>query len=186
MARIYVASSWRNTLQPGVVAAPVVTVTRSHDFRNPAPGVKGFAWSERLIRRQQWTADGYRKSLYHPLAVDGYAHDMGAMQWRITFSSCRDGLRTFELGDGGRGKRTIVLHTRRRRTGIDGEDGDQRFPGVSLDEVRAFRLLRPCNRRASGLTRNEAGMRAMATALRDGSHFLASNVSASRTGSRGP
>ena len=46
MARIYVASSWRNTLQPGVVAALRGDGHEVYDFRNPAPGVKGFAWSE--------------------------------------------------------------------------------------------------------------------------------------------
>ena len=72
----------------------------------------------------------------HPLAVDGYAHDMGAMQWRThAFSSCRGTVCTLNLVMAGAGKRTIVL-TRRRRTGIDGEDGDQIC--VSLDEVRAF------------------------------------------------
>lgn len=139
MARIYVASSWRNTLQPGVVAALRGDGHEVYDFRNPAPGVKGFAWSEIDPEWQQWTADGYRKSLNHPLAVDGYAHDMGAMQWADTCVLVLPCGRSAHLELGwmaGAGKRTIVL-TR------DGEEPELMAKMatkicVSLDEVRAF------------------------------------------------
>lgn len=44
--KIYVASSWRNTLQPEVVRVLQYDGHEVYDFRNPAPGNKGFAWSE--------------------------------------------------------------------------------------------------------------------------------------------
>ena len=143
MARIYVASSWRNTLQPGVVAKLRDDGHEVYDFRDPAPGVSGFAWREIDGGWQRWTAEQYRKALNHPLAVDGYAHDMGAMQWADTCVLVLPCGRSAHLELGwmaGAGKRTIVL-TR------DGEEPELMAKMatkicVSLDEVRAF-LGRP-------------------------------------------
>jgi len=42
---IYVASSWRNTHQPSVVAALREAGHDVYDFRNPRPGDHGFHWS---------------------------------------------------------------------------------------------------------------------------------------------
>lgn len=45
--RIYVASSWRNVYQPAVVdALRALPGCEVYDFRNPAPGDSGFAWSD--------------------------------------------------------------------------------------------------------------------------------------------
>ena len=44
--RIYVASSWRNAQQPEIVEALRFEGYEVYDFRNPAPGNTGFAWSE--------------------------------------------------------------------------------------------------------------------------------------------
>ena len=46
MARIYVASSWRNALQPGVVTKLRRDGHEVYDFREPAPSVR-----EELVRR---------------------------------------------------------------------------------------------------------------------------------------
>jgi hypothetical protein len=43
--RIYVASSWRNTLQPSVVALLRQEGHSVYDFRHPAQGNDGFSWS---------------------------------------------------------------------------------------------------------------------------------------------
>lgn len=139
MARIYVASSWRNTTQPDVVRALRKDGHEVYDFRDPAPGVKGFAWAEIDPNWQQWTASDYRSALNHPLAVDGYAHDMGAMQWADTCVLVLPCGRSAHLELGwmaGAGKRTIVL-TR------DGEEPELMAKMATkicahIDEVRAF------------------------------------------------
>lgn len=46
---IYVASSWRNLLQPGIVVALRRCGHDVYDFRNPAPGNKGFAWAAHRV-----------------------------------------------------------------------------------------------------------------------------------------
>lgn len=139
MAKIYVASSWRNALQPDVVAKLRLDGHEVYDFRHPAPDQRGFAWSEIDGNWQTWTADHYRRALNHPLAVEGYAHDIGAMQWADTCVLVLPCGRSAHLELGwmaGAGKRTIVL-TR------DGEEPELMAKMatkicVSLDEVRAF------------------------------------------------
>lgn len=79
--KIYVASSWRNVLQPGIVHALRRSGHEVYDFRNPAPGNKGFAWSEIDPNWQQWTPVQYREALQHPIAERGYGHDIGALRW---------------------------------------------------------------------------------------------------------
>ena len=139
MAKIYVASSWRNALQPDVVTRLRAIGHEVYDFRDPAPGVRGFAWHEIDPKWQKWSADEYRNALNHPLAVAGYAHDMGAMQWADTCVLVLPCGRSAHLELGwmaGAGKRTIVL-TR------DGEEPELMAKMAtkictSLDEVVAF------------------------------------------------
>ena len=57
--RVYVASFWRNTLQPDVVSALRQDGHEVYDFKNPAPGEKGFSWSEISDSRLDWTADDF-------------------------------------------------------------------------------------------------------------------------------
>lgn len=78
--KIYVASSWRNLLQPGIVLALRRCGHDVYDFRNPAPGNKGFAWSDIDPKWQSWSPAEYRAALQHPIAQAGYAHDIGALK----------------------------------------------------------------------------------------------------------
>lgn len=55
--KIYVASSWRNKIQPLVVLALREAGHEVYDFRNPAPGNTGFQWSEIDPAWQSWTAE---------------------------------------------------------------------------------------------------------------------------------
>lgn len=78
---IYVASSWRNLLQPGIVHAlrrcghsPV------YDFKHPEPGNEGFSWKTIDPNWENWTPDEYRKALQHPLALKGYGLDIAALK----------------------------------------------------------------------------------------------------------
>lgn len=77
---IYVASSWRNELQPSVVEALRAAGHEVYDFRAPAPGVSGFSWSEIDPAWQDWTPAAYRDALQHPVAKRGYGYDIAALR----------------------------------------------------------------------------------------------------------
>jgi hypothetical protein len=78
--KIYVASSWRNCLQPGIVHALRRCGHDVYDFRAPAPGNDGFRWSEIDPDWQAWTPEQYRAALDHRIAVAGYGHDIAALR----------------------------------------------------------------------------------------------------------
>lgn len=75
---IYVASSWRNTYQPGVVAALREDGHLVYDFKD----ADGFRWSEVDGGWQAWITDipKYLRGLDHPAAKRGFGRDMAALQ----------------------------------------------------------------------------------------------------------
>lgn len=81
MASIYVASSWRNQFQPKIVQDLRERGHYVYDFRHPAPGEKGFAWSDIDPEWKSWTPTQFRKGLAHPVAVHGYLRDRSALEW---------------------------------------------------------------------------------------------------------
>lgn len=113
MARIYLASSWRNEHQPWMVGLLRDNGHQVYDFRNPFNGVKGFAWSELDPDWQNWTAAEYRRLLTtHPVAARGFVNDLRAMQWADTCLLVLPCGRSAHLEAGwfcGQGKRTIIL-----------------------------------------------------------------------------
>ena len=82
--KIYVASSWRNTYQPGVVEALLGDGHAVYDFRNPPHGRGGFHWGDIDPKWQTWTTAQYRAMLDSPLAIEGYTQDKSGMQWADT------------------------------------------------------------------------------------------------------
>ena len=78
--KIYVASSWRNILQQGIVLALRRCGHDVYDFKNPAPGNKGFAWSDIDPNWLAWSPKQYREALQHPIAVAGYGLDIDALR----------------------------------------------------------------------------------------------------------
>jgi hypothetical protein len=78
--KIYVASSWRNQCQPGVVEALRRAGHDVYDFRNPAPGNKGFHWSEIDANWRDWSPRDYRAALRGSIADQGFEHDMRALR----------------------------------------------------------------------------------------------------------
>ncbi len=113
MARIYVASSWKNQQQPDVVDKLRSCGHQVYDFRNPggiavdwnsgdkpgnpdveilqtspsrvAPGLQGFAWSQLDPHWETWSPEEYRKHLLaNPIASHGFTADFRAMQWADT------------------------------------------------------------------------------------------------------
>ena len=81
MAKIYVASSWRNPYQQNIVRALESEGHEVYDFLHPAPGNEGFHWSAIDPEWKDWTAAGLRKGLRHDIAKAGFGLDFGAMKW---------------------------------------------------------------------------------------------------------
>lgn len=137
MTKIYLASSWRNADQPGVLSCLRDAGHEVYDFRNPPDGIPdGFRWTEVDPNWQAWSAEEYRNGLTHPTAVRGFNSDFTGMKWAdvgVLLLPCGRSAH-LELGwMAGAGKRTIVL-TR------DGEEPELMALlasqiCVSLDEV---------------------------------------------------
>lgn len=79
--KLYVASSWRNERQSGVVMALREAGHDVYDFKNPFHGNKGFAWSDIDPEWMAWTPARYRELLEHPIAIAGFKSDWDAMVW---------------------------------------------------------------------------------------------------------
>lgn len=77
--RIYVASSWRNEYQQACVADLRDCGHEVYDFRNPAPGNKGFHWSEIDPDWRTWTPEQFAQALSHPIAQKGFGTDFMGM-----------------------------------------------------------------------------------------------------------
>ncbi|KKN24633.1 hypothetical protein LCGC14_0893170, partial [marine sediment metagenome] len=76
--KIYVASSWRNDHQPGVVHDLREAGHEVYDFRNPREGDNGFHWSDIDPGWETWSPARYRECLEHPIAKAGFQSDMDA------------------------------------------------------------------------------------------------------------
>jgi hypothetical protein len=72
--KIYVASSWRNDFQPGVVAALLADGHEVYDFKDS----DGFHWSEVDPEWLEWPQEipKYLSGLKHPAAERGFKRDM--------------------------------------------------------------------------------------------------------------
>jgi hypothetical protein len=133
--RIYVASSWRNPLQPGVVEALRAAGHEVYDFRNPKPGNTGFSWRQILPDPPPWSAEATRRVLEHPIAKEGFDLDFSAMRWADTFVMLQPCGRSAALELGwavGAGRQTFVLLA-------DGQEPELmlKCAGPSINEVRA-------------------------------------------------
>lgn len=77
--KIYVASSWRNSFQPGVVLHLRQIGFDVYDFKNPEANDHGFHWSEIDTDWKNWSNQRFINALEHPIAERGYKHDMDAL-----------------------------------------------------------------------------------------------------------
>lgn len=113
MARIYLASSWRNAKQPETAAILRGAGHEVYDFRNPFNGVPGFSWSEIDPQWQAWSAKKYRELLTtSPIAARGFLSDLRGMMWADTCVLLLPCGRSAHLEAGwfcGQGKRCIIL-----------------------------------------------------------------------------
>lgn len=76
---IYVASSWRNPVQPHMVNRLRDEGFAVYDFRNPVEGNSGFSWKEVDGNWREWTVPQYRAALEHPVAQSGFNHDVSGL-----------------------------------------------------------------------------------------------------------
>lgn len=117
--RIYVASSWRNALQPAIVESLRAAGHEVYDFRNPAPGQKGFAWRDCGGKAAEdgpgtgaKTIPAYLEAIRSDRALDGFRYDKGAMDWADTCVLVLPCGRSAHLEAGfmaGEGKDTYIL-----------------------------------------------------------------------------
>lgn len=78
---LYVASSWRNRFQPGVVARLRAEGHEVYDFRNPAGAGEntGFGWQQIDVNWRFWTPERYKQALTHAVAQRGFEADERGM-----------------------------------------------------------------------------------------------------------
>ena len=84
MAKIYVASSWRNKYYPEVVARLREAGHEVYDFRNPPHGGAGFHWTDIDQNAPHWAFNEYKEGLRHPLAERQFTADLEALAWADT------------------------------------------------------------------------------------------------------
>ena len=78
--KLYVASSWRNSIQPRIVRFLRIHGHVVYDFREPEAGDRGFHWSEIDCDWQAWNCHAFCLGLKHDLARAGFRKDFDAMQ----------------------------------------------------------------------------------------------------------
>lgn len=81
MAKIYLASSWRNQVQPQILGLLRHLGHEVYDFRNPKEGDTSFSWKSVDGGWESWTPEQYREALKHPIAQAGYTNDINALRW---------------------------------------------------------------------------------------------------------
>lgn len=114
--KVYVASSWREPLQPIMVCALRAAGHEVYDFRNPKDGNTGFSWSEIDPQWLDWSPEQFVEGLKHPIADAGYRLDYEAMLWCdacvLVVPSTAGRSSHLELGwCAGAGKLTVVMLT---------------------------------------------------------------------------
>ncbi len=111
MAKIYVASSWRDQYYPGVVNKPQEAEHEVYDFRNPPHGRGGFHWSDVDPYFQNWTVKQYREGLKDPWSETQFKSDLDALTWAdacVLVLPCGRSAHTEAGWMAGNGKKTVV------------------------------------------------------------------------------
>ena len=146
MAKVYVASSWRNPYQPEVVARLREAGHEVYDFRNPQENPGGFHWADVDARWQEWTVREYIDHLDHPVAEKGFQADFRAMEWAdacVLVLPCGRSAHTEAGWFAGKGIKTLVYIPEKQEpelmyrlfdTVVDSIDGIlQHLPAAMLD-----------------------------------------------------
>ena len=112
MAKIYVASSWKNSFYPDVVKRLEDEGHDVYDFRNPPYGGTGFHWSDLDENVEKWTFEDYSEGLRHPLSQKQFDADLMSMDWADTcvlVLPCGRSAHTEAGWMAGKGKRVFVF-----------------------------------------------------------------------------
>lgn len=113
--RIYLASSWRNVDYAAALFDLRAAGHEVYDFKNPAPGNTGFAWSQidTAVPHGQWDiAHFVHHVLPHPASQDGFELDHAALDWCDTCVLLLPCGKSAHLEAGysiGAGKETIIV-----------------------------------------------------------------------------
>lgn len=110
MAKIYVASSWRNAFYPEVVERLRAAGHEVYDFRNPPHG-NGFHWSDVDPMYMDWTVEQYAAGLKDPKSEAQFKNDIQAMEWAeacVLVLPCGRSAHTEAGWFAGRGCKTIA------------------------------------------------------------------------------
>lgn len=122
---VYVASSWRNHIQPAVIQVLKAAGIDCYDFKNPPNGA-GFGWPEVKTDKaisigahsigakgSDWEeSEKYLRMIEHPRAIEGFNADFGAMQKADAFVMVLPCGKSAHLELGwavGMGKHTAIL-----------------------------------------------------------------------------
>lgn len=111
MAKIYVASSWRNQYYSDVVDRLREAGHEVYDFSNHPQGKGGFHWSDVDPNYMDWNVDQYREGMKSPRAQQQFSNDIQALEWADTcvlILPCGCSAHTEAGWLVGKGKRTIV------------------------------------------------------------------------------
>ena len=84
MAKIYVASSWRNQYFPEVVKRLREYGHEVYDFRNPPHNHGAFMWKNIDPQFEKWTVSDYKTGLEHPSSERQFQADLDALNWADT------------------------------------------------------------------------------------------------------
>jgi len=109
---VYVASSWRNLIQPDVVKMLVEAGHDVYDFRNPFQNGTGFRWADIASDWEDWSSEELIDGLEHPLASKGFKSDMDALDWAEAVVMVMPCGRSSHLELGyavGQRKKTVIL-----------------------------------------------------------------------------
>lgn len=111
MAKIYVASSWRNKYFPDVVKKLREHGHEVYDFRNPPHDQGAFYWRDIDPEYDKWDVQQYKKGLGHPSSERQFRADLDALEWADTcllVLPCGRSAHTEAGWMKGKGRRTIV------------------------------------------------------------------------------
>ena len=111
MAKIYIASSWRNQHYESVVNRLREAGHEVYDFRNPPQGTGGFHWSDVDADYMNWNVSQYREGLKSQKAEQQFANDIEALTWADTCLLVLPCVRSAHTEAGwmaGAGKKVIV------------------------------------------------------------------------------
>ena len=114
MAKIYVASSWRNDLQQQVVSLIREKGHQVYDFKHPDDVQVGFSWAEIDPNWKDWDVDEYKTALVSPCAEEGFTRDFNAMKDAdicVLLLPCGRSAHTEAGWMKGHGKKVVVLMT---------------------------------------------------------------------------